>query len=140
MSDHPRGAGGFDRGNWALIAAKPVIGLAGGIGAGKSTVAQMLGDRGARVIDSDRIAREELDHPDVRVVLRHWWGDSVCGPQGRVDRGRVADIVFPDAAERKRLEGLIHPRVAARRREQIAAARSDPAVRMIVLDLSLIHI
>ncbi|MBN1512943.1 MAG: dephospho-CoA kinase [Phycisphaerae bacterium] len=112
--------------------------MAGGIGAGKSTVARIACELGGCVIDSDRIARAEMNDPAVVALMRQWWGDSICRPDGSVDRAWIAETVFRDAAERARLEALIHPRVAVRRRDQMAAARSDPAVRLIVLDSPLL--
>ena len=64
-------------------AAKPIIGLAGGIGAGKSTVASILAELGAKVISSDRLNHEELDRPEVLQELRRWWGNGVIAPDGR---------------------------------------------------------
>ena len=95
----------------------PVIGLCGGIGAGKSAVAGILADLGCVVSDSDRDAREVLADPEVLEVLRGWWGDDVVGTDGRLDRSRIAGRVFADDSERARLEGLVHPRLHRLRRE-----------------------
>lgn len=113
---------------------KPVIGLAGGIGAGKSSVARVLESLGAMVIDSDRQCHAELDDPEVAAMLRRWWGDAVCGPGGEVDRQALAGIVFDKPAELARLEGLLYPRLARRREELLAAYEADPRVQAIVLD------
>jgi dephospho-CoA kinase len=112
--------------------------LAGGIGAGKSTVAAILAELGAGVIDSDRLAREELSDPRVADMLRQWWGARVCHADGTVDRERVAEIVFSDPGERARLNGLIHPRVARRRGELLEAMAHDAAVRVVVFDSPLL--
>ncbi|MBI1370229.1 MAG: dephospho-CoA kinase [Planctomycetes bacterium] len=117
---------------------KPIIGLAGGIGAGKSTVARQLASLGALVIDADAIAKAALDLDDVKRELRAWWGDEVIDAAGRVDRKAVARRVFDHPTERKRLEGLIHPIVAAERDRLIAAGEADPAVKAIVLDVPLL--
>ncbi|HYF14981.1 MAG TPA: dephospho-CoA kinase [Phycisphaerales bacterium] len=92
-----------------------VLGLVGGIGAGKSSVARILEDMGFLVMDADRSAKEALDRPDVRGALVSWWGERVLGPDGRIDRRAVGDIVFADPAERRRLEELVHPIVKAGR-------------------------
>ena len=113
---------------------KPVIGLSGGIAAGKSAVARILASLGAVVVDSDRLGQEELNAPEVVAKLRQWWGESVFDGSGRVNRDAVASIVFADPAELARLEGLIHPRVRRRRQELMGAADADPAVRAMVLD------
>ncbi|RJP36726.1 MAG: dephospho-CoA kinase [Phycisphaerales bacterium] len=113
--------------------SKPIIGLVGSIGAGKSTVAAILGSLGAGVIDADREAHRELACPEVAATLARWWGDAVA-PGGVVDRAAVARIVFADAAQLTRLESLLYPRMARRRAEVIERWNADPAVRAIVLD------
>jgi dephospho-CoA kinase len=113
------------------IADRPlVIGLVGGIGAGKSEVARCLGEHGYVVIDSDKEAKAALDRPDVREELVKWWGERVLSPDGRIDRRAVASIVFSDAAERSRLEQLVHPLVKANRAELVdrAAREGKPGV------------
>lgn len=112
--------------------------MAGGIGAGKSTVAAILAELGAGVIDSDRLAREELSDPMVADTVRQWWGPFVCHADGTVDRARVAQIVFGDPRERARLNGLIHPRVARRRDGLLEALEREPTVRAVVIDSPLL--
>jgi dephospho-CoA kinase len=99
-----------------------VIGLTGGIGAGKSAVAGALGELGFLVVDSDKDAKEALERPEVKAELVRWWGEGVLDSQGRVDRSAVAKIVFGDPAERARLEGLVHPLVKAGRAELVERA------------------
>lgn len=118
---------------------KPVIGLAGGIGAGKSTVAEILGTLGAVVISSDEISRQELESNEVTHILRQWWGDEIMDPDGRVNRRKVADIAFADPTQKRRLESLLHPRVMARRERRMADARRRPEVRAIVIDSPLLY-
>jgi dephospho-CoA kinase len=118
---------------------KPVIGLAGGIGAGKSRVAGLLESLGAHVIRSDEVNQQELEHAEVRRTLSAWWGPAVLDSRGRVDRGRVADIVFNDPEQRRRLESLLHPRIEANRRRQMEAAARDPRVRAVVIDAPLLY-
>jgi dephospho-CoA kinase len=115
-----------------------VIGLAGGIGAGKSAVARTFAARGALVIDSDQEAKDALDRPEVRAELIRWWGDEVLGPEGRIDRKKVSSIIFADPAQRQRLERLVHPLVRATRKEMIARTdqRTTPAV---VVDAPLLY-
>ncbi|MFN7021451.1 MAG: dephospho-CoA kinase [Phycisphaerales bacterium] len=114
--------------------AIPIIGLAGGIGAGKSEVGRILQSLGCLVIDSDLRAREALDRPEVRERLVSWWGEDVLSPEGRVDRSKIASIIFSDSAQRKRLEELIHPIVRQDRAAMIAQARASarPPVAIIV--------
>ncbi len=116
----------------AVPGAQPglvVIGLAGGIGSGKSEVGRILAGLGCVVIDSDREAREALDRPEIRATLVQWWGDKVLSPDGRINRHAVAEIVFGDASQRERLERLVHPivrtaRAEIRRRAEAAGARA----------------
>lgn len=102
-----------------------VIGVAGGIGAGKSVVASLLGELGCVVIDSDAEARQALQRPEVIDTLKGWWGESVLDGSGAVDRSKVARIVFSDESQRRRLEGLIHPLIAKSRAGQIERARRE---------------
>jgi len=110
----------------------PVIGLVGGVGAGKSAAARCLERIGCVVIDSDSRAKALLDDPAVADTLVRWWGDRVLDHAGRVDRDVVAGIVFEDPAERRRLESLIHPLLAARRSETIERAKQAGAPGVVI--------
>jgi len=89
-----------------------LVGLTGGIGSGKSTVARMLADRGASVLDADAFARDAiaLGTPgfDRAVAL---FGPEVVRADGDLDRGRIASEVFADAERRRALEAIVHPEV-----------------------------
>ena len=122
----------------ASPAGKPVIGLCGGIGSGKSSVARQLQQLGAMVIDADEAAQKALEQPDVQRQLIQWWGQEICDGQGRIDRVRVADRVFADPDELRRLEGLIHPLVEQECQEVLGQAERDPAVRAVVWDVPLL--
>jgi len=119
-------------------AGKPIIGLAGGIGSGKSTVASILGELGAAIIASDRVNREELNSPEVLACLRRWWGQGVFGPDGAVDRDAVRQLVTRDGAARERLERLVHPRIARRSQALMTEYQADPTVRAVVWDAPLL--
>ena len=113
------------------------IGLTGGIGSGKSTVAAMLGDRGASLVDADAIVRD-LQTPGTPVftAMVQRWGDRILDDDGWLDRQAVADIVFADADELAALNGIVHPAVGdemTRRRE--ALADTDATV---ILDIPLL--
>jgi dephospho-CoA kinase len=113
--------------------ARPiVIGLAGGIGAGKSLVARVFAELGCVVIDSDAEAKAALDRPEVRRRLVEWWGSGVVGADGKVDRAEVAKIVFTDEAARRRLEALVHPLVKAARDAAVARASAAGAPAVVV--------
>jgi dephospho-CoA kinase len=122
----------------AMFRGKPIIGITGGIGAGKTFVARLFGEMGCLVISSDEQVRELYSSLSVVTTLREWWGDAVVGADGKVDRSFVAAKVFNDAAERRRLEGLIHPLVAAARDRAMEAAAEDPAVVAFVWDTPLL--
>ncbi len=119
-------------------AGKPIIGIAGGIGAGKSTVAAILADLGAAVVDADRLNHEELNAPDVLAVLTQWWGDRALGADRRADREAIRRIVRDNPDELRRLEALVHPRIARRSDALIRAYQADPGVRAIVWDAPLL--
>jgi dephospho-CoA kinase len=118
-----------------------VLGLAGGVGSGKSRVARALEELGFVVIDSDQQARAALDTPAVTRELLSWWGPSILtGPEaqgGRVDRSKVAAIVFSKPEERARLEALVHPLVKQSRSALVARAREAKA-RGVVYDAPLL--
>lgn len=114
----------------------PVIGIAGGIGSGKSAVARVLAALGCVVSDSDGDARAALKDPAIIAELVEWWGEGILDAGGAVDRRAVGRIVFSDPAERKRLEGLTHPWIEDRRRERFASAPAD--VPALVIDAPLL--
>lgn len=98
-----------------------LIGLTGNIGSGKSTVGRLFAARGMPVIDADTIARElqapgQAAHAEIAAA----W-PAVVAPDGRLDRKRLADIVFSDSAALRRLEGIMHPRIQTLSRERADA-------------------
>jgi dephospho-CoA kinase len=105
------------------------VGLTGGVGAGKSTVAALLAAHGAVVIDADAIAREVVEPgtPGFAAVVSAF-GAEVVGPDGRLDRPRLAALVFADDAARARLNAIVHPLVGQRMAELSAAAAPDAIV------------
>jgi dephospho-CoA kinase len=112
------------------------IGLTGGIGSGKSTVSALLAERGAVIVDADRIAREVVEPgtPGLAGVVSAF-GDGVVGPDGGLDRPALAAVVFADAEARARLDGIVHPLVRARAAEVVAAAPPDA---VLVHDIPLL--
>lgn len=113
---------------------KPIIGLTGGIGAGKSSVALILSSLGAAVIDFDKLSHDEFRGGEVISTLLSWWGDRICPGGSAIDRSAVAAIVFEDRSELARLEGLLYPRLAKRRDVLIATYMADPDVKAVLLD------
>lgn len=110
----------------------PVIGLVGGIGSGKSAVARAFEQLGCVVSDSDQAVREVLTRPGVVDTLVGWWGRGILDSEDRVDRKKVADLVFQQPFERRRLEGLIHPLVRESRGALVERARANGAKGVIV--------
>lgn len=101
---------------------KPIIGILGGIGSGKSYVARLFGEMGCLVIDSDAQVRTAYQDPAILATLRQWWSGDVFHRDGSLDRSAVARKVFNHPAERQRLEELVHPWVDAQRTAVMDAA------------------
>src|SRR6476661_983717 len=116
---------------------KPVIGLVGGIGAGKSAAAAALARRGGAVIDADRLGHEALEVPAVKEWLVARWGRDVLKPDGTANRRAIGGVVFRDPAELRALESVVYPVIGRRAEEEIARAQADPAVRFVVLDAAV---
>ena len=115
-----------------------MIGLAGGVGAGKSTVAAELGRLGCVVIEADRIAHAMLDRDDVRAELRRRWGGVVFGPDGQIDRDALGRIVFADPDALAGLNGVLHPLIRQAGEEQLADALRRPEAPAVVIDAPLL--
>jgi dephospho-CoA kinase len=116
---------------------KRVVGLLGGIGSGKSQVAAAFARHGARIIAGDQLGQAALRDPVIRARVVSRWGDSVVDERGEIDRRRLAAIVFADPAERKALEAMTHPWIRLAIRREIALAKRDPHVPLIVLDAAV---
>jgi dephospho-CoA kinase len=118
-----------------------VIGVVGGIASGKSLVTQQLADRGAGALDADRAGHEALHLPEVEAAARARWGEGIFGPDGRIDRKRLAGIVFapPPTGPRERqyLEQLTHPEIG-RRLERQAEKLAACGKRVAVVDAALL--
>jgi len=124
--------------NTRRVGGKPVIAIAGGVGAGKSTAAGEFAALGARLIDADRIGHELLGEPDVLAEIRRRWGDAVLGPDAQVAREALAEVVFRAPAELEALNAIMHPRIRRRIRRAIADAQADESVEAVVLDAAVI--
>lgn len=112
------------------------VGLTGGIASGKSEVARALAERGAVVIDADRLAREVVaaGTPGHAAILARF-GAGVLQPDGQLDRARLADIVFADPDARAGLNGIVHPLV---RLAAAALEHAAPATSIVVHDIPLL--
>src|SRR5262249_2904702 len=137
---------------------KPVIGLVGGIGAGKSTVADALARHGGKIVAGDPLGHQALEQQDIldRVAAAAARADGptaarnplartaassvrrdILTESGRIDRKKLGRVVFPSPVERSRLEHLVHPYIEDRIREEIDKAQADPAVKFVVLDAAV---
>jgi dephospho-CoA kinase len=115
-----------------------VIGLTGNIASGKSTVAQLFAERGATLIDADRLAREavEVGRPAFDAIIARW-GRGILAADGSLDRALLRQIVFDQPEELEALNAIVHPEVARLRDAEIAAARAR-GDRICVCDIPLL--
>jgi dephospho-CoA kinase len=113
-----------------------LVGLTGGIGSGKSTVARLLERRGATLIDADQLAREAIaaGTPGFDRVVEAF-GPEIVGADGDLDRAELADRVFSDPARRSVLESIVHPEVARRFGELVEEHRGTDRVVVYVTPL-----
>ena len=111
-----------------------VVGLTGGIGSGKSTVADLLAARGATVVDTDAVAHA-LTGPDGEAMpaIARAFGSGVVGADGRLDRTAMRAIAFADPSQRRRLEAILHPMIRERSEAAIAAATGRYVVSVVPL-------
>jgi dephospho-CoA kinase len=121
-----------------MYSGKPIIGIAGGIGSGKSFVANLFAQLGCAVLDADAQVRQAYADPQVLQVLRQWWGDGIFRPDGAVHRSAIARKVFGDPKERERLEALLHPMVARFRDGEMKNLASNPKTVAFVWDTPLL--
>jgi dephospho-CoA kinase len=114
-----------------------LVGLTGGLGAGKSTVARLLADRGAVVIDADDLARRAVE-PGTRAYQQicDLFGDEVLSSSGELDRAAIAASVFADEAKRRALESVVHPEVFRMLADTLEGHRATDDV--VVFDAALL--
>jgi dephospho-CoA kinase len=134
FSRDPKGSARADS---TLHPSPLVVGLVGGIGAGKSQVAEAFARRGARVISGDALAHAALREPTIKELVVGRWGQILLDAKGEIQRPLLADVVFADADERRALEAMVHPWIKERIRIEVEAARADTMIRLIVLDAAV---
>lgn len=110
------------------------IGLTGGIGSGKSSVAEIFEKLGAAVVDTDVIAHA-LTQPGGAAIaaIRRGFGDEYIGPDGSLDRGRMRRLVFGDGDAKRKLEAILHPLIREQSRARIAAAQAPYVIIVVPL-------
>jgi dephospho-CoA kinase len=113
-----------------------IIGLSGGIGSGKSAVSRCFERLGVPVIDADQVAREVVEpgQPALAEIATAFGADLIQA-DGSLDRARLRERVFADPDARRHLEGILHPRIRARMREQLAALPADTPYAVFVIPL-----
>lgn len=122
--------------------ASTIIGLTGNIGTGKSTILQMLRERGARTIDADKIAHEVMA-PDgsAYAAIVEAFGEEVLSPDGTIDREKLGQIVFNDPAKLSLLEQIVHPAVLERINAEAESASEDiiviEAIKLLEAGMSI---
>ncbi|MBE2263750.1 MAG: dephospho-CoA kinase [Burkholderiaceae bacterium] len=117
---------------------KLLLGLTGGVGSGKSTVAAMLARRGAAVIDADAISRSLTEAGGAAIAaIARAFGPQFIDADGALDRNRMREKVFADPTARKKLEIIIHPLVGSTSLQQVQA-RLDEGSRVVLLDIPLL--
>jgi len=141
--------------NYSAVGAtgkKPIIGILGAIGSGKSTVAAEFAKLGCKVIDADKIAHELLDEPTVKAKVVGLFGQDILDSAGNastslsmkgstslsIDREKLAEVVFTDADKLSSLNEIIHPLVLQRAQELIKQYDCQNQVKAIVLDMPLL--
>jgi dephospho-CoA kinase len=117
---------------------KPVIGLIGAIGAGKSTAAKCFAARGGQVIDADALGHEALRQPEVVESLIKRWGERIRRPDGTLDRREIGRIVFADPEQRNALEAMVFPYIGKRTQQLIEAAQTNRDAAFVVLDAAVL--
>jgi dephospho-CoA kinase len=117
-------------------ATAAVVGLVGGIGSGKSFVADLFARHGGRVIDADKLGHEALRQPEIREKVVARFGPGVLGGDGEVVRRWLAEVVFADATALRDLEAVVFPYIGRRAAEEVARAKAEGA-RIIALDAAV---
>lgn len=115
-----------------------LVGLTGNIGSGKSTVAQLLSERGATIIDADVLSRRavEAGTPAFRAIAERW-GTSILAADGSIDRGALRRVVFSEPQQLERLNKIVHPAVERMRATLVEQARQR-GDRVVVCDIPLL--
>lgn len=121
------------------IPRQTIAGLTGGIASGKSTVAAMLKEAGARIVDADRIAHQVVlkGQPAWRDIVEHF-GKGILNRDGQIDREALGSIVFNDTEAKKALNGIVHPRVFETMAQEIQFLAEAHPGDLVIMDVPLL--
>lgn len=118
----------------------PVIGITGGIGTGKSTVAELFRDGGAEVYSADEAAREiTMPGSPALIEIAGQFGQQFIRPDGTLDRAALGAYVFSNPDARRKLEAITHPRIRERLRQQIEASRRRKPASLVAVEVPLLY-
>jgi dephospho-CoA kinase len=117
---------------------KPVIGILGGICSGKSTVAAEFAKLGCKVIDADEIAKKLIEKRNIKEKIAASFGQNILNRQGKIDRRKLAGVVFSDGNKLSLLNSIVHPPVLTRIEQLIKRYNRQKRTKAIVLDMPLL--
>ncbi len=117
---------------------KPIIGLVGAVGSGKSSVADYFSQVGCGVVDADRINHEILSLPSTIARIAAIWGHDILTGEGAIDRSALGQIVFADPGQLKKLTEILHPAILDRQDLMIRRYQEDTDIKAIILDVPLL--
>lgn len=117
---------------------KPILGIVGGIGSGKSYISSLFAKHGGYVIDADRLGHLALLNTEVKKQIKEQWGNDVFNDKGEVDRKKLASIVFAQPQEKARLESMVFPYIRQGILDVIHQHQSDVRVKLFILDAAIL--
>ena len=115
-----------------------IIGIAGTIGSGKTTVAGILQDLGFKIIDADAIGHEILKRASIKKKIKKAFGSLILEDKGEIDRKKLGGIVFEDLQKLKELNSITHPKIFAQIKKQVARLRLSDNTAKIILESALL--
>lgn len=115
-----------------------LVGVTGGMGAGKSTFAGMLRERGARLVDADRIGHEVIERPDVKAALAAAFGDDIVNSDGNIDRRKLGRVAFQSRSSLDELNAVVGPVLRRELWRQVSQTDDSREAEIVVVDAALI--
>lgn len=115
----------------------PILGLVGGMGSGKSFVAGLFAELGAKVVEGDQAGHEALKQPEIKQKIVARWGEEVLDEQGEINRRKLGSIVFADAEQLAALEAIVFPWIKEKLRRDLVEADKNTEARLLILDAAV---